>query len=250
MATNNILTFAESATDILDQAVYSNDADRINGNNYSTSSVRSSLINKVLRQTAKISSTIAQYIVDISGQSVSDTDSIATVEANLKSALNQTSVNSYGETTLASQTTVAIYGANTPVIHVSGTNAISAFDTAPAGVVRTVIFDGALTINYNATSMILPSSANLTTAIGDSLIFVSEGSGNWRCVSYQSANGFPNYTYLANNYVANTAKGAANGVATLDANSKVTSTQIPATTQTTYGGVKAYLSGSTLYINL
>lgn len=71
-------------------------------------------------------------------------------------------------------------------VHITGTTGITSFGTVAAGVSRTVVFDGALTITHNATSMILPGAANITTAAGDVAEFVSEGSGNWRCKTYQT----------------------------------------------------------------
>jgi hypothetical protein len=50
-------------------------------------------------------------------------------------------------------------------------------------------FAGILILTYNATSLILPTAANITTAAGDTAIFISEGSGNWRCVDYVRASG-------------------------------------------------------------
>jgi hypothetical protein len=44
-------------------------------------------------------------------------------------------------------------------------------------------------LTYNATSLILPTSANITCAIGDVFIFESLGSGNWKCIGYTLANG-------------------------------------------------------------
>lgn len=51
-------------------------------------------------------------------------------------------------------------------------------------------FTGILTLTYNGTSMILPNAgSNITTASGDSGVFVSLGSGNWKCISYTKADG-------------------------------------------------------------
>ena len=90
-------------------------------------------------------------------------------------------------TTIASAATVAIGGATTDNITISGTTTITAFDTVAAGIRRFVTFSGALTLNYNATSLILPNAANITTAPGDTAVMVSLGSGNWSCVAYQHA---------------------------------------------------------------
>lgn len=70
---------------------------------------------------------------------------------------------------------------------ITGTTTITSFGTVRAGVMKIIKFEGALTLTHNATSLILPSGANITTADGDVAVVVSEGSGNWRCVGYQPA---------------------------------------------------------------
>ena len=55
--------------------------------------------------------------------------------------------------------------------------------TTDVGVRRIVWFMSAnLTLAYNATSLILPGNANITTVAGDVGTFISLGSGNWVCV--------------------------------------------------------------------
>lgn len=90
-------------------------------------------------------------------------------------------------TNIASAATTDIGAATGRFVHITGTTSITSFGTKTAGVERELVFDGALTLTHNATSLILPGAANITTAAGDTAIFVSEGSGNWRCVSYQPA---------------------------------------------------------------
>lgn len=68
--------------------------------------------------------------------------------------------------------------------HITGTTTITGFGTVAAGIERTVVFDGVLTLTHNATSLILRTGANRTTAAGDVAVFVSEGSGNWREKAY------------------------------------------------------------------
>lgn len=72
-------------------------------------------------------------------------------------------------------------------VHITGTTTITSFGTVAAGISRVLVFDGALTLTHNATSLILPGGANITTAAGDVFEFRSEGSGNWRCTSYLPA---------------------------------------------------------------
>lgn len=90
---------------------------------------------------------------------------------------------------IASAATTDIGGAAGNFVHVTGTTTITALGTAQAGARRIVRFAGALILTHNATSLILPTGANITTAANDCAVFVSEGSGNWRCVAYQRADG-------------------------------------------------------------
>lgn len=63
---------------------------------------------------------------------------------------------------------------------ITGTTAITAFGTVSRGRVAILEFAGILTLTHNATSLIMRSGANATTAAGDIYAFVSEGAGNWR----------------------------------------------------------------------
>lgn len=90
---------------------------------------------------------------------------------------------------IASASTTDLAAATGEYVHVTGTTTITALGTAAAGVERVVRFSGALTLTHNATSLILPTGANITTAANDVAIFRSEGSGNWRCTSYLRADG-------------------------------------------------------------
>lgn len=92
---------------------------------------------------------------------------------------------------IASATTTDLSGATGNYIDITGTTAITGLGTAPAGTRRTVQFDGILTLTYNASSLILPGAANITTAAGDIAEFVSLGSGNWKCLYYTSSTATP-----------------------------------------------------------
>lgn len=72
---------------------------------------------------------------------------------------------------------------------VTGTTTITAIEARTAGREIELKFNDVLTLTHNATSLILPGGANVTTAAGDVARFRSLGSGNWRCVNYQRANG-------------------------------------------------------------
>lgn len=90
---------------------------------------------------------------------------------------------------IASASAVAIGAATGEYVTITGTTTITAFDTAQAGAERVVCFAGTLTLTHNATSLILPGKANITTAAGDIARFKSDGGGNWRCVGYMRADG-------------------------------------------------------------
>lgn len=85
---------------------------------------------------------------------------------------------------VASATTPNIASATGMFVHITGTTTIEGFTTATAGIERILVFDDALTFTHNATSLILPGGANITTAANDCAFMVSEGSGNWRCIAY------------------------------------------------------------------
>ena len=94
-------------------------------------------------------------------------------------------------TNIASASTTDIGAASGTFIHITGTTTITSLGAIQAGTRRIVTFDAALTLTHDASSLILPTGANITTSAGDSALFVSEGSGNWRCVGYMKADGTP-----------------------------------------------------------
>jgi len=90
---------------------------------------------------------------------------------------------------IASASTVDLTTATGNSLTVTGTTTITSFGTVQSGAVFALTFAGALTLTYNGTSLILPTSANITTAAGDVMVIESLGSGNWKCISYTRANG-------------------------------------------------------------
>lgn len=98
-------------------------------------------------------------------------------------------INEAPTVTIASSTTPAIFAAAGNTILLTGTTTVTGFDTIAAGAVRRVRFDNALLLTYNATSLILPTSANITTAADDVAVFLSLGSGNSICISYSRKSG-------------------------------------------------------------
>lgn len=97
-----------------------------------------------------------------------------------------------GTATLASAATVDLGAAAASAITVSGTTTITSFGaSAVAGTAKFLSFSGALTLTHNATSLILPSGANIATSAGDQAIAIHLGSGNWSLWSYTRASGLP-----------------------------------------------------------
>lgn len=90
---------------------------------------------------------------------------------------------------VASATTTDIGAAASNYVRITGMTTITGLGTIASGVVRTLLFAGAVLLTYNATSLILPAAANYTTVAGDVFEFTSEGAGNWRCTGYALASG-------------------------------------------------------------
>lgn len=91
---------------------------------------------------------------------------------------------------IASASTISIGEGR--LFHVTGTTGITDIDFATdhSGRGAWLVFDGALTITHNATTLILPGAANITTVAGDSAFVVSEnGADNVRVLHYQRADG-------------------------------------------------------------
>ena len=96
-----------------------------------------------------------------------------------------------GDGTIASATTTDLSTVNDGDITVTGTTTITGLGTLTAGIKKVLTFSGALTLTHNATSLILPGAANITTAAGDVAIMRSLGSGNWKCISFTRAASLP-----------------------------------------------------------
>lgn len=90
------------------------------------------------------------------------------------------------EVSVASATTCNIGAAASNKVAITGTTPITSFGTT-ANRLKFIRFGGALTLTHNATSLILPGGANITTAAGDTCVAMSDASGNWRVYSYQAA---------------------------------------------------------------
>jgi hypothetical protein len=92
------------------------------------------------------------------------------------------------EVDTASAATTSIGAVDSLFQRITGTTTITSFGTG-TNKIRFLRFAGALTLTHNGTSLDLPVNANITTAAGDTALFVSDGSSNWRCVWYTRENG-------------------------------------------------------------
>lgn len=114
-----------------------------------------------------------------------------------------TTINTTLQSTIASQS--GLGGAETTLTAVSGTNNLGAsatvrvllavnvagqivnsLGTTPS-LTRVVRFGGSsgnCVLVFNATTLWLPNTSNISTATDDQAIFVSDATGNWRLLSY------------------------------------------------------------------
>jgi hypothetical protein len=98
------------------------------------------------------------------------------------------------EATVASSSTVNLGFQVSDKVYITGTTTITSFGAALAGTRRSVRFEGALTITFNGTSMILPGGVDIATEAGDTLEAVCISTGNWRVTSYHRASSAPLFT--------------------------------------------------------
>jgi len=94
---------------------------------------------------------------------------------------------------IASAATTDIGASTTNFLTVTGTTTITSLGTSYNGP-KMLRFSGALTLTHNATTLVLPTGANIVTAAGDTCIAIpkstSSGTANgWAIIGYQRATG-------------------------------------------------------------
>lgn len=92
-------------------------------------------------------------------------------------------------TDIVAASTTDLSTATGAAITITGNTTITSFGTVDAGVIHILTFSGTPVITYNATSLKLPTAASITAAAGDVAWIVSLGSGNWKIITYQRADG-------------------------------------------------------------
>lgn len=167
----------------------------------------------------------AWAVAQVTSANITDSTAVGRAFLTATNALAQFDLLGANFASVASAGTVSLGSQSSQNITITGTTTITSFGTAAAGVLRTVKFAAALTLTYNATSLILPGGVNITTAANDTAVFQSLGSGNWICLSYTRANGGPIATLggglslsagVMNSMMVKLASGTASSVATLD----------------------------------
>ena len=92
-------------------------------------------------------------------------------------------------TTLASATTTDLGTIPSHNVTISGVTTITGFGSSASATypLYRICFSGILTLTYNASSLILPGAANITTAANDCALASYLGAGNWQVMTYQVA---------------------------------------------------------------
>ena len=103
---------------------------------------------------------------------------------------NSFAINESEGAAVASATTTDIFGSSDGnTIHITGTTTIGDFtDAAAVGMWRKIIFDGVLTLTHDAAKIVLPGTANITTAAGDFAFVYADTVSLFR-VAYFKADG-------------------------------------------------------------
>lgn len=182
----------------------------------------------------------------VGGELIAGVLAKATLDASGFWVLDADPMASFGPVNnLASGTTTDIGTALSHTVNITGTTTITSFGSSAsfARPLYKLVFSGTLLLTYNATSLILPGSGNITTANGDSADALYLGSGNWQIIAYYKRTGQPvafNPVFIQN-YISgltlSTAGGSGtfgvvSGVAT-DSTNAITMLLVSAFTKTT-----------------
>lgn len=144
----------------------------------------------LLAQTAEGNAAVRTFQGTSNQIVITNGDGVAgNLTAALASVVNQPGSINSPSVTVPSATSTPIFAAAANSVIISGTTTITSFDTYTAGAIRDVTFSGILTLTYNATSLVIPGAASITTAAGDTAVVQSLGSGNSRILFYQKATG-------------------------------------------------------------
>ena len=136
--------------------------------------------------------------ITTSGTLAVDTTGVIATQADVNLAIRDTTalsnrislLNTVQGANVASADTINLLTTTGNYVNVTGTTTIRGLSPSASanasiiGARRVVNFNGALTLTYNATTLILPGSANITTVAGDCAEFVYLGGVSWVCINY------------------------------------------------------------------
>lgn len=125
---------------------------------------------------------------DVLGAAALNADTDPTLAAPLKTAGH--SIRESIGADVGSATSLTL-GADGNYFNITGTVNVEGIAGIQVGMQVTLAFASILDLVHNATSFILPSSTDITTATGDVAVFREISAGNWKCVSYTRADGTP-----------------------------------------------------------
>ena len=176
-------------------------------------------------------------------------DSADVDKADLRAILKEGVQDDFAD--VASASTVDLGAEASSNLRITGTTTITSFGTATAGTWRWLRFAGALTLTHNATALILPGAANITTVAADRALAISLGSGNWVVMSYVGATNAQAQAVIGGTATGQAVFGAASASA---ARSAISAPAIPTETSgagkweplaSTVGGALALSAGGT-----
>lgn len=95
------------------------------------------------------------------------------------------------ESEVSAGATIDLGAMETNNVLVTGSATVTGFGSSAdlTNPIYHVRFAGAMTLTHHAANLILPGAKNVTTAAGDYALFLYQGDGSWRCLSYQRASG-------------------------------------------------------------
>lgn len=128
---------------------------------------------------------ILLYTIDVSANTVSYPAIANTAFLNVAQTFTKTQTWSKG-IDVASATALT-FGVDGNYFDITGTTDIETINTIGIGTVIKLHHDGILDLIHDASDLILPGGANITTAAGDESEWIEYATGDWRMLKYQIA---------------------------------------------------------------
>lgn len=105
--------------------------------------------------------------------------------------MNAAAFNGATRVNVASGGTADIGSAASNYVRITGATTINSLGPCSSGIWRFVYFAGAMTLTASADITLPNGGGNITTATGDTAIFIGDLTDTWRCISYQRVDGTP-----------------------------------------------------------